>query len=129
MPIRNSRPPRRSRRLLALLTTCSALAIGAAAPTPASAWDEHFCQYAQLAPGWECFAGSRHTLQQVNAWSLWSFQRVCAASFTSPWGTQNSDWRCDYGVTSKWLGGRVDGVGAIHNGDPYWMWTYGVQSF
>lgn len=129
MPTRSFLPHRRSRRLCALLAACAALTVGALTPSSASAYEEHFCQWAVMGPGWDCFAGDRHTLQQVNAWSLWSFQRVCAASFTSPWGSQNSDWRCDYGVTSKWLGGRVDGVGAIHNGDPGWMYTYGVQYF
>jgi hypothetical protein len=129
MPIRSLLLHRRSRRLCALLTTCAALSASALAPSPASAYEEHFCQWVALGSGWECFAGNRHTLQQVNAWSMNSFQRICASSFSTPWGSQNSDWRCDYGVTSKWLGGRVVGVGAIHNGDPYWLHTYGVQYF
>jgi len=130
MPIRHGQPRRRSKRFCALLTICLAFGVSALAlPSPASAWTEHFCQYSSLGPGWECYAGNRHTLQVVRAWSIGNYQRVCAASYTSPWGSQNSDWRCDYGATEKWLGGRVDGVGAIHNGDPYWMTTYGTQDF
>ena len=130
MPTRRRRPLRRSRRLYALLTTCLALSAGALAlPSSAGAYTDHFCQFQSLGPGWECFAPNRHTLQRVQAWSINSFQRVCAASFTTPWGSQNSDWRCDYGWTEKYLGGRVDGVGAIHNGDPGWITAYGTQDF
>ena len=129
MPIRDLRPIRRRRRLCALVTTCAALAVGAAAPSSAGAYEETFCQYVTLWPGGECASGSRHTLQQVTAVSGLSTQRICAASFAWPWGGQNSDWRCDYGLTVKLLGGRVDGVGAIHNGDPTILWTFGWQYF
>ena len=130
MPIRDPRPFRRSRRLTALLTTCLAITAGAAAlPAPASAYTEHFCQYVGLAPGWNCPAPNRHTLQYVTAYSINSWSRVCAASWTTPWGYQNSDWRCDYGIAQKYLGGRVDGVGVIHNGDPWSIYGYGTQDF
>jgi len=130
MPIRHRRPRLRPKRLSALIVTCAALGAGALAlPSTAGAYTDHFCQYQALGPGWNCFADNRHTLQLVRGWSLGNYQRVCAASFTSPWGTQNSDWRCDYGYTEKWLWGRVDGVGAVHNGDPYWMTGYGMQDF
>jgi hypothetical protein len=130
MPIRHRPPQSRSRRVCAIVTICAALSAGAlAVPTSAGAYTDHFCQYAQLAPGWECFAQNRHTLINVRAYSINTFQRVCAASFSSPWGAQNSDWRCDYSVVEKYLGGRVDGVGAIHNGDPSWMYGYGTQDF
>jgi hypothetical protein len=109
----------------------AALSAGALAlPAQAGAYTEHFCQFATLPPGGNCLAPDRHTLDGVNAWSINAVQRVCAASFTHAWGgSQNSDWRCDYGWTYKYLGGRVDGVGAIHNGDPWWMITYGTQDF
>jgi hypothetical protein len=130
MPIRELRPRKRSRRLCALLTTCLALGVGATAlPSPASAYTEHFCQYANMAPGADCWAGNRHTLQAVTAYSINSWSRVCAASWTTPWGSQNSDWRCDYQVAYKYIGGRVDGVGVIHNGDPFWIYGYGTQDF
>jgi hypothetical protein len=130
MPIRDLSPHRRTRRLCALLTTCLALGVGAAAlPSSASAYQEHFCQYAALGPGADCWAPNRHTLQYVTAYSINSWSRVCAASFTSPWGSQNSDWRCDYGTAQKYLGGRVAGVGAIHNGDWYSIYGYGTQDF
>jgi hypothetical protein len=131
MPIRDLRPSRRLRRLFAVLTTCMATVAGASAtvPSTADAYTEHFCQYAVLYPGWECFASNRHTLQMVTAYSINSWSRVCAASFSGPWGAQNSDWRCDYGVAQKYLGGRVDGVGAIHNGDPLGIYGYGTQDF
>jgi hypothetical protein len=130
MPIRNRRPRRRSRRLCALVTISAALGSAALAlPSSAGAYTDHFCQFTALAPGWECFAPNPHTLQQVNGWTIGSTQRICAASFTAPWGTQNSDWRCDYGATVKFLGGRVGGVGALHNGDPGWLTAYGTQDF
>jgi hypothetical protein len=97
-------------------------------PSPASAWEEHFCQWASLGPGWNCYAPNRHTLQTVRAISN-GWMRICAASYSSPWGYQNSDWRCDYGEVWKNLEGRVDGVGAIHNGHPGWMIVYGFQWF
>jgi hypothetical protein len=129
MPIHDSRPLRRSKRFCALITTCLALSAGSlAVPSSASAYEEHFCQFALLAPGWECYAPNRHTLQAVRAVAN-GYYRICAASFTSPWGTQNSDWRCDYGEAWKSLGGRVDGVGAIHNGYPAWYYVYGYQYF
>ena len=130
MPIREHRPRQRSRRLCALLVTCAALGVGAlSAPSSASAYDEAFCPFVTLYSGQECFAENRHTLQLVKGWSVGSYQRVCAASFSTPYSMQNSDWRCDYGYTEKWLGGRVDGVGALHNGDPYPFIAAGFQSF
>ena len=130
MPIREHRPHRRSRRLCALLATCATLGVGAlAAPTSASAYDEVICPFNTLYPGWECFGENRHTLQLVRGWSVNTYQRVCAASFSTPWSGQNSDWRCDYGYTEKWLGGRVDGVGALHNGDSYPFIAAGFQTF
>lgn len=130
MPTRLPRPPRRPKRLRTLILTCTfAAACAAAVPSSAAAYTEHFCQYASLWPGDNCYAGSQHTLQAVNAWSINNPQRVCAASFTAPWGTQTSDWRCDYGFVQKYLGGRVSGVGAIHNGDPYFMYGYATQDF
>jgi hypothetical protein len=130
MPIRENRPRKRPRRLCALLVTCAALAAGAlSAPTSASAYDEAFCPFNTLYPGQECFAQNRHTLQLVRGWTVSSFQRVCAASFSTPYTAQNSDWRCDYGYTEKWILGRVDGVGALHNGDPFPFIAAGIQSF
>jgi hypothetical protein len=106
------------------------MSAGAAAlPSPANAYTEHFCQYVSLGSGWECFAGNRHTLQAVTAYSINSWSRVCAASFSNPYSGQNSDWVCDYGVAYKYIGGRVGGVGAIHNGDPYAILGYGTQDF
>ena len=130
MPTRDLRPFRRSKRLCALLTTCLAMTAGAAvAPSAANAYQEHFCQYAALGPGDNCPAPNRHTLQYVTAYSINSWSRVCAASWSTPWGYQNSDWRCDYGYAQKYLGGRVDGVGVIHNGDPWPIFGYGTQDF
>jgi hypothetical protein len=130
MPIREKRPRMRSRRLCALLLTCSALGVGAlSAPTSASAYDEAFCPFYTLYPGQECFAENRHTLQVVKGWSVASWSRVCAASFSTPYSMQNSDWRCDYGYVEKWINGRVDGVGALHNGDNYPFIAAGFQSF
>jgi hypothetical protein len=129
MPIRQRRPRRRSRRLCAMATVCACLGTGALAlPSSAGAYTDHFCQYTTLGPGWECYAPNRHTLQVVTGWSIGAYQRVCVASYTAPWGTQNSNWNCDYGVAQKFLGGLA-GVGAIHNGDPGWMVTYGTQDF
>jgi hypothetical protein len=130
MPIRENRPRKRSRRLCALLVACAALGVGAlSAPTSASAYDESFCPFNTLYSGQECFAQNRHTLQLVRGWSVNAYQRVCAASFSTPYSMQNSDWRCDYGYTEKWLNGRIDGVGALHNGDQYPFIAAGFQSF
>jgi hypothetical protein len=130
MPIRENRPRKRSWRLCALLATCAALGVGAlSAPTSASAYDESFCPFVTLYSGQECYAQNRHTLQIVKGWSVGAYQRVCAASFSTPYSMQNSDWHCDYGYTEKWLGGRIDGVGALHNGDPYPFIAAGFQSF
>jgi hypothetical protein len=104
-------------------------ACAAAVPSSAGAYTEHFCQYAGMPSATNCFASNRHTLQAVNAWSIDGYRRVCAASFVVPWGAQNSDWRCDYQAVQKFLGGRVDGVGAIRNSDPQWMTGYGTQDF
>lgn len=130
MPTRFLRPRLRLKRLRALVLTCAlAGAFAAAVPSSASAWSEHFCQYAGMPSGSNCYAGSRHNLQAVKGYTINGYQRVCAASFVSPWGSQNSDWRCDYGYVEKWLGGSVAGVGGIRNGDPSWMTGYGVQDF
>ena len=130
MPTRFPGPLRRPKRLRALVSACAlAAAFAAAVPSSAGAYTEHFCQWAYMSPGSNCYAGSRHSLQAVNAWSMGTIQRVCAASFVAPWGSQNSDWRCDYSFVQKWLGGRVDGVGAIHNGDPSWINGYATQDF
>src|SRR3712207_4243017 len=121
---------RRPRRRLAAATAASA-AIGVVAlgaPTSASAYDQHFCQYVTLPSGSHCAAGTQHTLDQVQGWSIGSTERVCTASFTSQWGSLNSDWRCDYGTVTKYLGDRV-GVGAIRNGDPQTFVGYAVQRF
>lgn len=122
---------RRPRRRLAALTAVSAM-LGAAAlgaPSSASAYQQHFCQYAYMPSGTNCYAQYRHTLQNVFGWTIASDDRVCAASFTSQWGSQNSDWRCEYTYVQKFLGGRVEGVGAIRNGDPQHFYGYGVQEF
>lgn len=131
MPDSDTRPLRRPRRRLRALAGACALvgAFALGAPASAGAYEEHFCQYVTLTPGMNCYASNRHTLQTVKAWSVGSTDRVCAASFTAPWGSQNSDWRCDYGYVIKSLGGRVDGVGAIHNGDPQTFIGYGIQEF
>jgi hypothetical protein len=130
MPTRFPRPLLRPKRLRALVSACIlAAAFAAAIPSSAGAYTEHFCQYAWMGSGTNCYAGSRHTLQTVDGWTINSYQRVCAASFVAPWGTQNSDWRCDYGWTEKYLGGRVDGVGGIRNGDPSPITGYGTQDF
>lgn len=130
MPARSPKPPRRLlRRRVLLSALLAAAACALAAPASSGAYTQHFCQYAGMPSGTNCYAGTRHTLQAVNGWSIDSYQRVCAASFDTAWGSQNSDWRCDYGWTQKLLGGRVDGVGAIRNGDPYWMTGYGTQDF
>ena len=130
MPTRHHLPWRRPKRLFALLCACGTLGIGAlAVPTSAGAYTDHFCQYVFLPSGANCYASNPHTLQTVNGWSVNSFQRVCAASFTGPYGWQTSDWRCDYGFTQKLLWGRVSGVGGVHNGDPSAMYGYGTQDF
>ena len=129
MPIHDSRPLRRSKRLVALVMSCMALgASSLAIPSSASAYEEHFCQFATLGPGWQCYAPNRHTLQAVRAVAN-GYYRICAASFTSVWGYQNSDWRCEYEFVQKYLGGRVDGVGVIRNGDPQNFYGYGIQEF
>ena len=130
MPIRENRPRKRSRRLCALLVTCAALGAGAlSVPSSASAYEESFCPCLTLYSGQECYAQNRHTLQLVRGYSVSTYQRVCAASFSTPYTMQNSDWRCDYGYTEKWILGRVDGVGALHNGDPYPFIAAGFQSY
>ncbi len=130
MPIRCRRPRLRSTRLCALAATSAVLGAGALAlPSPAAAYTDHFCQFTTLGSGWQCFAPNAHTLQSVQGWTINSYNRICAASFTSPWGTQNSSWRCDYGYTQKYLGGSVGGVGALHNGDPSTFVAYGTQDF
>lgn len=130
MPSRYPRSRRRPKRLRALILACAlAGACAAAVPAPAAAYTEHFCQYASLWPGNTCYAGDRHNLWAVNAWSIDSYSRVCAASFIAPYSSQNSDWRCDYGSVQKFLGYRVDGVGGIHNGDGWHLYGYGTQDF
>jgi hypothetical protein len=129
MPTRFLRPPRRPNRLRALISICVvAGACAAAVPSTAGAYTEHFCQYAYMSSGSNCYAGSRHTLQYVTGYTINSWQRVCAASFVAPYGAQNSNWACDYNVVQKYLGG-VAGVGGIHNGDPSPFTGYGTQDF
>jgi hypothetical protein len=129
MPTRHRRPPTRSGRLCALAVTCAVGGGALALPSPAAAATDHFCQFATLGSGAECFAPDRRTLQNVRAWVINTPQRVCAASFSVPWGQQSSSWRCDYGFAEKDLGGGVYGVGAIHNGDPSSFVTYGTQDY
>ena len=129
MPTRRPRPLSRSGRLCALAATCALGGSALALPSPAAAYQDHFCQFTTLGSGAECFAPNRRTLQIVRGWSLNTSQRVCAASFTVPWGQQSSAWRCDYGFAEKYLGGSVYGVGAIHNGDPSVFVTYGTQDY
>ena len=122
---------RRPRRRVASLAGASALlaAVALGAPSSATAYEQHFCQYAAMPSGTNCYAQYRHTLQRVRGWTINSNDRICASSWTSPWGSQNSDWRCDYTFVEKWLGGKVDGVGAIRNGDPQAFIGYGIQDF
>jgi hypothetical protein len=130
MPMTVSRPSLRPTRLRALIAAVvAAAACAAALPPKADAYTEDFCQYTGMWPGQNCYAGNRHTLQAVYGWTINSSQRICAASFTAPYGLQNSDWRCDYAYTEKLLYGRVDGVGGIHNGDPYGFYGYARQEF
>jgi hypothetical protein len=126
----SDRHRRPRRRLLALAATSAVLgAVALGAPTTASAYQQHFCQYQFMPSGTNCFAQSRHTLQNVFGYTIGSSDRICAASFTTAWGTQNSDWRCEYEYVHKILGGRVEGVGAIRNGDPQAFVGYAVQEF
>ncbi len=122
---------RRSRRRLATATVSGALlgAVALGAPSSASAYENHFCQLVTLAPTGVCMAGDRHTLQYVQAHSIGSSERICAASYSSYWGARNSDWYCAYGFAQKSLGGDIQGVGAVRNGDPQWAVLYGVQVF
>jgi hypothetical protein len=98
------------------------------APSSASAYQEHFCQYATMPSGTNCYAPTRHSLDTVYGYTIGSTDRICAASFNVPFGSQNSDWRCDYGSVYKLLYGR-DGVGAIRNGDPQLFFGYAIQEF
>ena len=130
MTVSINRSPRRRQRLRALvLVSAAAVACAVALPSSAAAYTQDFCQNTYLGSGSNCYAGSAHTLQSVFGVAVNSYQRVCAASFVSPGGTQNSDWRCDYGTTSKALGGRVDGYGALHNGDPLAFTAFGTQAY
>jgi hypothetical protein len=105
------------------------LSAGALAlPSSASAWEEPFCVFVWVAPGSECFAQNLHTLQAVRGVSG-GWDRMCVASYTHPWGTQNSNWRCGYNDVTKYIDGRVDGVGVVHNGEPYWIGIVGFQYF
>jgi len=108
------------------MATLGAVALGA--PSSASAYQQQFCYGVFMPSGTNCFALYRHTLQNVYGWN-YSDDRVCASSWTTQFGFQNSDWRCEYGFVQKFLGGRVDGVGAIRNGDPQNVIGYGVQEF
>jgi len=130
MPV--SEPFRRSRRRLAAAVAATALLSVAAlgAPSSASAYSDHFCQFVTLSPAEVCYAPHRHSLQAVYTWSISpSYERVCAATFAVPYGQQNSDWRCDYGVAQKVFSTRVDGVGAIRSGDPTTFVGYARQDF
>lgn len=125
----SDQPRRMPRRLAALCAVIAVLSTAAlSAPSSASAYQQQFCYGAWMLSGTNCFAQYRHTLQNVYGWNQ-SDDRICAASWTSQWGYQNSDWRCEYGFVQKSLGGRVDGVGAIRNGDPQHFVGYGVQEF
>jgi hypothetical protein len=120
----------RLRRRFAALAAAGALGGAAlAAPSPAAAGEDHFCQYVTMPSGSNCYATTARTLQYVRGWTINTYDRICAASFTAPFGTQSSDWRCDYGYVEKLLGGRVYGVGALHNGDPDAFVGYGVQGY
>ena len=128
MPVPD-RPRRGRRRFAGLSAACGLLgALTLGMPSSASAYEEHFCQYVVLPSGANCYAQNRRALLHVYGWSYGSNDRVCAASFTSPWGSQNSAWRCDYSYVDKFLGG-LQGVGAIHNGDPQAFTAYGAQEY
>ena len=126
----SERFPRPRRRLTGVAVATALLGVAAlGAPSSASAYQEHFCQFTTMPSGTNCYAPVRHTLQNVQGWTIGSTDRICAASFNVPFGSQNSDWRCDYGSVLKLLGGRVDGVGAIRNGDPQAFVSYAIQEF
>ena len=130
MPVsdRFSRP----RGRLAAATASGALLAVAAlgVPSSATAYENHFCQYETMTSTEVCKAPYRHTLQNVQGWTIGSSDRICAASYTMPYGgIQNSDWRCEYSWVQKLLYGNVEGVGAIRNGDPQTFVGYGVQEF
>ena len=131
MSFLDPRPQRRPKRPRALVLTCLvAVASTAAVPSSASAFSEGFCGSVGLNPGDNCFASNRHNVLQVSAASLNSYDRVCAATFTAPLGSQNSNWVCDYGTTLRDFGGaRVSGVGAVHNGDPQFFYTTATQEY
>ena len=119
MPIFEGRRRGRRRRLMALVAsvfaTCALMA-----PSSASAGEDWFCQGVWLNSGWECRTDQRHTLWSVGAYvTSMSPYRICAASAVSYWGSQNSEWRCDYGSVSRQLNGSVYGVGVVRNGAPY----------
>ena len=128
MPDTNRR--RRRRRLLPA-TAAGAIVAGAAlfAPASASAYQQHFCQYVVLPSGTNCHAVDRHSLFAVHGFSWGSYDRVCVTTHTSPLGSQNSTWLCDYGDVSKNFSSRVDGVGTIRNGDPQTFTSYAIQEF
>jgi hypothetical protein len=113
-----------------LLTCLTAAACAAIAPASASAYRENFCWGVPLNSGADCYSTSRHSLLQVQAASVYNPDRVCAAVFTGPYGGQVSTWACDYGTATRWFGGgRVDGVGAIHNGSPQFIYGVASQDF
>ena len=120
---------RRRRRLVPLMATGAVVAAALLAPSSASAYQQHFCQYVVLPPGADCLASDRHSLLAVYGFSYMSNDRVCVATFTSSTGTRNSDWRCDYSSVTKTFSTRLDGVGAIHNGDPQSFVSYAIQEY
>jgi hypothetical protein len=121
----------RGRRRLAWLTTASAVLAAAAlgAPSPAAAYQQHFCQNVFLLSGTNCHATDRHSLLNVYGFSMNTVDRVCVATHNWPFGTQNSDWRCDYKTAQKNFTSRVDGVGTVRNGDPQAFVAYGIQEY
>jgi hypothetical protein len=119
MPIFEGRRLGRRRGFVALVATVAA-GCALIAPTPASAGEDWFCGGVWLNSGWECRTDQRHTLWSVGAYVAYAAPyRICAASATSYWGSQNSDWRCDYTSVTRQLNGSVVGVGVVRNGAPF----------
>ena len=120
MPIfGGGRPGRRRRRVLPLAAT-AATASALIGPSSASAGDDWFCGGWWLASEQSCRAEPQRVLWSVGGWvANGSPYRICAASATSYWGPMNSDYRCDYGSTSRFLAGWVYGVGVVRNGAPH----------
>jgi hypothetical protein len=127
MPIFEGRRPGRRRRFVALVTAVLA-SCALMAPSSASAGEDWFCVGVWLHSGWECRTDQRHTLWSVGAYvSNAAPYRICVASATSYWGSQSSDWRCDYTSVSRDFYGSVYGVGVVRNGAPY-GWSVGAAA-